>query len=430
MIMDKQFINTSASPHIQLDVSGDLRLKGQDEFEVVARADNPEDLTLQSQDDQVVIRCTGNCYVRVPRGSLVQVQAVHGDAAIKAVEGNLVVDQVDGELEMRNLGNTQIGAVHGNLTIKNVDGNLHVDSVDGDISARRVQGDFTLAVSTHGNLTTSDIGGSAKATADGNIFLRLDPTPSHEYEFSCRGNIFCRLSNDASAEISVPKASQVMVNLPGIHASAPVQSPYALTLGEGDAKLTLTADGNVVLDTHAPDWDMEDFDIDIGSEVEGMADAVSQQINQQVESQVRMIEDQLNAQLSSLSLRLGAAKLTADQARKIEDRAREASERAAARAQEHVHRAQEKMEQKLAAAQRKMEAAQRKMEYKARAYEREGRHSRHSVSFGFPTPPTSNMPPGEPVSEDERLMILHMLEEKKISMEEAEQLLSALEGNA
>jgi hypothetical protein len=427
--MDKQFVTTSASPHILLDVSGDLRLKGQDEFEVIAKADNPEDLTLESNDDQVAIRSTGDCIVRTPRNAVVHIQAVHGNAAIKALEGDLVINQVDGDLEMRNMGNIQITTLNGNLAVKNVDGNLSFDTINGEVSARRVQGDFNATGVIRGNLTLSDVSGSAKAKVDGEIILRLDPAPGHEYEFSCRGNLFCRLSNDASAEISVPKASQVMVNLPGIHASAPVQSPYALTLAEGDSKITLSADGNVILDTRAPDLDLEDFDFDISNEVEGMADTVSQQISQQVDSQVRMIEDQLNAQLSSLSMRLGAAKLSAEQARKIEDRAREASERAAARAQERVHRAQEKMEQKLATAQRKMEAAQRKMEYKARAYERAGRHSRHSVSFGFPAAPSRPTPPGEPVSEDERMMILHMLEEKKITMEEAEQLLTALEGN-
>jgi hypothetical protein len=34
----------------------------------------------------------------------------------------------------------------------------------------------------------------------------------------------------------------------------------------------------------------------------------------------------------------------------------------------------------------------------------------------------------EPVGDEERLMILRMLEEKKISLEQAEELLSALEG--
>ncbi len=426
MSMDKQFASTSASPLIVLDVSGDLRLKGQDDLTVVAKSDSPEDLALEARDDRVEIRCTSSCNVRVPRAALVEIHSAHGDAVIKGLDGSLSIGTVNGDLELRNVCVTNIGRVNGNLTAKNVDGDLSIDSAVGDVFARRVQGNFNVTGSISGNLNLTDIGGSAKALANGNIILRLDPAPGHDYEFNCTGNIFCRLSSDASVEISVPKAAQVMVDLPGIHASAPVQTPYALTIGEGDAKVTLSANGNVVLDTHAPDWDMEDFDIDTNAEVEGMADAVSQQINQQVESQVRMIEDQLNAQLSSLTMRLSAAKLTEDQARRIEDRAREAGERATERAQERVRRAQERMEQKMA-------AAQRKMEYRAQAMERASRHGRHPVGLGvltFPGAPNPPTPSGEPVNEEERLMILRMLEQKQITMDEAEKLLTALEDQA
>jgi len=419
--MDKQFVTTSASPHILLDVSGDLRLKGQDSNEVVAKSDSPEGITLEAQDDQVVIRCTSDCSVRVPRLAIVQVQAVHGDAVIKAVEGGLTIDRVDGSLSLRSVGATTISRVNGDLSAKNVDGNLSIDTVSGDVSARGLQGDFTISGRGNGSLNLSDVGGSASATINGNITLRLDPAPGHQFDFTAHGNLYCRLPDDASVEISVPKASQVKVDLPGIHASAPVQTPYALTLGEGDAKITLSADGNVVLDTHAPDWEMEDFDIELGSEVNDMADVVSQQISQQVDSQVRMMEDQLNAQLSSLSMRLNAAKLTEEQARRIEDRARETSERAAARAQERMRRAQAKMDQKMA-------AMQRKMEFKNREREHIHRHEHRTWSFSVPTPPAPPTPASEPVSEDERLMILRMLEQKKITMEEAEDLLSALEG--
>jgi hypothetical protein len=38
------------------------------------------------------------------------------------------------------------------------------------------------------------------------------------------------------------------------------------------------------------------------------------------------------------------------------------------------------------------------------------------------------MPKSDPVSEEERLAILKMLQEKKITAEQAEQLLQALEG--
>ncbi len=421
MIMDRQFVNTSASPHISLEISGNLNLKGQDSFEVMAKSDNPEDITLEAHDDQVTIRSAGDCSVRVPRQAVVQVQAAHGDTTIKALEGDLAIESVDGNLTMRYVGETKISRVNGELTAKYVDGSLAIDSVSGNVSVRDVQGDFTITGSAHGNLSLSEVGGNARAAVDGNIMLRLDPTPAHQYEFTCHGNLFCRLPDEASVEISVPKASQVRVDLPGIHASAPVQTPYALTLGEGDAKISLSADGSVILDTHAPDWDAEDFNIDVGKEVEGMADAISQQITHQVDSQVRMMEDQLNAQLSGLSARLSAAKLTEEQARRIEERARETSQRAAARAQEKMRRAQEKMEQKMAAMQRKMEA-------RTRERERTSRHEHRHWSFSVPTPPAPPTPPGEQVSEDERLMILRMLQEKKITPEEAELLLSALEG--
>ena len=421
--MEKQIVTTSAAPHILLDVSGDLNLKGQDSFEVVAKSDGPENLLLEAQDDQVTIRCSGDCSVRVPRAAIIQVTATHGDAVYKALDGDLTIDDTHGDLELRNVGATKIGKVNGDLEAKNVEGNLNIDSAQGDVSIRGVQGDFLVTNKVAGNLSLSDVGGNAIASANGNVFLHLDPAPGHRYEFTSHGNVFCRLSTDASVEISVPKASQVMVELPGIHAPAPIQAPYALTLAEGDAHITLSAKGNVVLDTYTPDWDMEDFDLDVDSEVNGIADAVSQQITQQVESQVRMIEDQLNAQLSSLTMRLNAAKLSEEQARRIEDRAHEASERATARAQDRIRHAQERMEHKMA-------AAQRKIEIKAQAHEHASRHGRQSWNFNIPTPPTPATPPGEPVSEDERLMILRMLEQKVISMDQAEELLSALEGKS
>ena len=75
---------------------------------------------------------------------------------------------------------------------------------------------------------------------------------------------------------------------------------------------------------------------------------------------------------------------------------------------------------------------QRRMENKGRAGA--GRRGRIDFSFGSaprpPVPPVPPPPPGEKVSEEERLMILRMLEQKKISMDEAEKLLSALEGKA
>jgi hypothetical protein len=77
--------------------------------------------------------------------------------------------------------------------------------------------------------------------------------------------------------------------------------------------------------------------------------------------------------------------------------------------------------------QRKLEAARRRAERKARAAERAARDRRRRPESYKYSPPKS-VPAQEPVSDEERLMILEMLEQGKISIDEAEQLLSALEG--
>ncbi|MGE5222970.1 MAG: SHOCT-like domain-containing protein, partial [Omnitrophica WOR_2 bacterium] len=70
-----------------------------------------------------------------------------------------------------------------------------------------------------------------------------------------------------------------------------------------------------------------------------------------------------------------------------------------------------------------------KAEQKARFAERHSQ-GREKRTWGFEWPASRPEAAAEPVSEDERMLILKMLEEKKISAEEAEQLLSALEGKS
>jgi hypothetical protein len=85
-----------------------------------------------------------------------------------------------------------------------------------------------------------------------------------------------------------------------------------------------------------------------------------------------------------------------------------------------MRRTQEKLE-------RKLEAARRKEELRARAAERRSQaRSRGSWSFEW-SPGSSSPPKEEGVSDEERLMILRMLEQKKISLQETEDLLAALE---
>jgi hypothetical protein len=419
--MDKQTIASGPNPEVVVETDGDLTLKGWDEPEVLAKSDSPEDLTVEQRDDEVHIRCRADCVVRVPIEATVQIERVSGHAVLKALEGETTIHRVDGHLTLRNVGATTISRVHGHLAARNVEGDLNVTAVDGNATLRNLEGDFLVEDAVNGNLVLKEIDGNARAAAHGNLKVALDPSPGTHYNFMAGGNLICRLPEDASARISVQKGSQIVVKFPGVETGPRLAAPYELILGEGDAELTLSADGNVILSSLPPDWDFNELEVEIGEDISGLSGILSEQIARQVEVQMEYLEEQLESQLENLSSRLGDVGLSAEQAARIAERAKEAGERARQRAEERIQRAQEKMK-------RKLEAARRRAEMKARAAERAARDRRKRAAP--PAWPPTPKQPVEPVSEEERLMILQMLEQGKITTEEAEQLLAALEGKS
>lgn len=108
--------------------------------------------------------------------------------------------------------------------------------------------------------------------------------------------------------------------------------------------------------------------------------------------------------------------------RRVEDATR--------RALEASMRAREQTEQ----AQRRVDRAMRRAEEKMHTVERRNMHFGVKVGrFGMEVDDRRPAPSGEvlasePVSDDERLVVLKMLQEKKISIQEAEKLLAALDG--
>ena len=152
---------------------------------------------------------------------------------------------------------------------------------------------------------------------------------------------------------------------------------------------------------------------------EDFGEQIAEQIEAQIEAQMELMNEQLNAQFERLSEKISTAGLSEGEMERIMDQWRISSERASERAQTKMERAQKKLE-------RKIEAARRKSAIRARAAEaRQRGRKRGAWAVGVSVQPDKDR---EPVSEEERLMILRMLEQKKISPEEAEQLLAALEG--
>jgi hypothetical protein len=423
--MGRRFIETSLTPEIFVQsVAGDMSLRGWDAPQISASGD-PEGLEISGNGDQIQINTSDDLDLRLPSGARVHIDNVAGDASIKLLEEPLELGMVAGSLDLRNVAGVNAGDVHGNLSAKSVDGDLNLNSVHGNADVKNVQGHCNL-FTVHGNLDLQNVSGNVQADAHGNARLRFDHLDGINCTVTAHGNVYCYLPEDASVQLHlVSEGDVIKVRLPDSSKTIQ-QSQYDLTLGEGEASFSLTADGVIYLFVEMGGWSQAG---DAGGP--GLPSDFGQQIARQVESQIQSQMEEVNRrleeQMSRLTDQLNQSGLSPEETERIVQQTMRNSERETVRTQEKMRRAQEKLE-------RKLESQRRKVEAKAQAADR---RNRRSWGFEWPSPPSAPPPPPPPsfrrapesgASEEERLMILRMLEQKKITLDEADRLLSALEG--
>ncbi|MBK8048872.1 MAG: hypothetical protein IPK16_18170 [Anaerolineales bacterium] len=172
-------------------------------------------------------------------------------------------------------------------------------------------------------------------------------------------------------------------------------------MGDGAALLALKANGDITLKGVDLARFASDFGVVMGADIEmseemgRRAAELSQQISAQVEVQMNAMTRELEQKLD----RMGD------------------NEEMAMRVQERVTSALRRAEEKLADAMRKMEV---------RTQENEARGRRKG--YGAPPPPAPPPPKRPSTTDEERMMVLRMVEQGKISVEQAEKLLAALNG--
>ncbi|HWQ83204.1 MAG TPA: hypothetical protein VN363_01480 [Anaerolineales bacterium] len=419
--MNQFTLPTSLAPEVIFDVTGSLQVQGWERPEIAIRAQS-EALKVDEKDDIVEIKCESNCAVRLPYGSTVHVTRVEGDARFKLLEDLLTIEKAMGHLSLRSVAETQIEIVQGDLDAKHITGNLSVDRAEGNTYIREVQGSCTLA-DVQGNLDVRNVESDIDITAQGNARLRLNTLDGSHYRVQAAGNLNCRIPDNASARFSLQAgAEEITLQLPNQPRSIK-SGRYTFTLAEGLAEIDLSAEGNLFLGSQTGLGGEENLD-SLEAEIDSISESFSQQINQQIESQIESqmeaLTRQLNEQMANISNVLGKSWLPAEESQRILERARQDSERATARAQERMHRAQEKMEAKLEATRRRTELKAQAAQRRQQAANRRGR----TFEWSPPSIPSAK----ESVSDEERLLILRMLEQKKITLAEAEELLAALEG--
>ncbi|MQC26064.1 MAG: hypothetical protein DWG76_01250 [Chloroflexi bacterium] len=362
-------------------VGGSLQVKGWERD--IWRVERPHDKDSFIQNkNQLSIRAHGDCILRVPSESQLTVNRVGGNANVFDLEGEVAIESVGGSVNLRRVGPSRIEHIGGHLDARDVDGDLTVVTVSGNATLREIEGNIN-APNIGASLNLREAGAVVTAGAGGNANLRNDLMPGARHSIRCGGNAYCQLESPANAEVSLESGSGNILVITN-EGSQDLQShKHTLQFGNGDARLAIVAGGHIDFRSREGGDDFDfDLDLDLGENFENLVEGITDQVSSQMEAQL----ESLNEQLESLGEQF---KATGNRA---------------------MHQAQ-----------RRVEAAQGRIEHRL-----QGKRHKHSgrsfaAAFGLGNAP-------EPVSDEERMKVLEMVQEKKISVEEAESLLATLEG--
>ncbi len=299
------------------------------------------------------------------------------------MRGEVLIQTIGGDASLRRLGKTSLERIGGDVHVREVEGALMIDHVGGDGVIRDIRGDLHLRM-VGGDLLLGDVLGSVEAQVGGDAVVNLNAEKGTKSTIQVGSDLSCQLPEDAAATLV-------------IHAGGDIHAPASLgiraetgetevTLGEGGAEIVLRAGADVNLQQGASH---EGFD------TEFVGDILTE-----VDAKLAEMEARFNA------MGVGMDSFDAD-------------------------RIGERVRRSVRHAQRRAEHAIRRAEDRARREQRK----RHKFSFDLDGDWADLRfadfsAAQKTATDEERLAILRMVEQGTISVDEAEGLLNALEGDA
>lgn len=398
---------SQSDPVIHLKAYGGLKVVGVQQAEVQCEIDAPQLATLMEENGHVYLTANSSCNVTVPVDSSIIIEKAMGSVSIENIQGminiervlgNLVLVQVNSASVERTGGNCAVRDAAGEIVLEKVGGSLIVDKagslrcekVGGVCLAKNIEGDFKIE-KVGGKLQAERVAGITGVAKVGSDFRAIDLTIDEDIR--------------AGGDIRVAHLS--------VNDDVDLRAGANVILSLGDtlqgAKMTLKSGGNRIRIIHGND-DIEvnakDYDYAFGDEAYHLDIAaggkilIGKEIDQQEEdievgdlsSYFSYEEDEVNEQV-----------------------------------QERVEAATRRAEAKMKAAEIRLERIRDNVE-KNRNFKidinLDGLKNAKPVA---PMPPVMRKVGKKGASDEERLMILKMLQDKMITVDEAEALFTALE---
>ena len=401
-----QTVETTLSPAIVVEEClGDLSVQGTDEPRLTLSLRNGADaLSLRREGEDVFLTLRADAHLSCPRAARLTLATVRGDLRVREVSGPLTVGAVSGDGLLRRVGPLTVGEVYGDLSLQGAAGEVRIREVFGDARLQEVDGPLSVRA-VRGDLRAAGLrGGAAVESVGADLRLRPPYVSGAAYRFGVGSTARIVVPADASVRFALRAGGRVRSSVPGL-SLAEAGGVMTGALGDGETVLEVTAGSHILLVPEVA----EEAEWGVWTGVENIGAFVEARVAEAMALLEARLEESLR-QVDSEEIRRRVEKAT--------ERARQAAERYAREAGEAARREAERARRE---AEREAERARREAE-RARMQAERAERRWQRASGRRPEPARTA------AAEAEILRVLRLVEEGKLTPEQAAELLAALEG--
>lgn len=367
---------------LNIKASEDLYIEGIDSGLLIAVVRQSDSFRFTETPGKSEIKATSDCHLQIPSTMSVTVEKVGGDVSMTGLKSRVIIGKVGGDLVLQNLAGASIESVGGDLHVHNPGGALEAVRVGGDLYGSQLHAISTRAIGGDARLLKVD--GEVSLTVGGDTELELASSALPPVLLTAGGDIRIVVPKVSNGQLVLKsEGNTIEIKAAGQEGEWEIEE-MALPLGDGGNQLKLTAGGDISVTDQ--DKFVSDFDEIFNKSINDW-----KSFGSDLEKQIR---ESIGTTVKNIHWATRSANLAGEKARV-----------------------------QMEKAMRKMESNGVNIDHTGVNVERNGKHV--GITFGTPVPVKEK--PKSGLNDEERLLVLRMLQEKKITAEEADQLLSALE---
>jgi hypothetical protein len=332
-----------------------------------------------------------DCELSVPAGVPLIIDRVSDNARLRNLGNPLTINKVQGSLTLQNIRSVSVGRVSDACLIENVEGNVKLGKIGENLKGKNLLADISVE-RVSGNVKLYQLGGKVDIRSDENIEISLTD--------GNHGNVHLKASDSVLVQLPADPHATIKIKSGGEHIDINVGS-YQKKIKDSRCEVLLAGGGQEIV-------------IDSGDRVRVTAEVLDEKeilkLFEEVDQLwVKLKEESAARQAArtgkvhwEIKMVEGAAKVAQDTMEGLVPFAGQITEEAIESAEKHVQEALARVEDQI-------------------------RNLGYEVWTEDDEPETTG---SSDVTAEEKLIVMRLLEQQKISVEEADRLLRVLEDSS